>query len=207
MIHAVVFDYGGVISFPSPETVVERLASLGGLDVKTLETLMRKYRDIYDRGTCSGKDYYRLILEKAGMHYEERITEKILEEMACVDTEGWTHINPETVKLMEEVKNAGLKLGILSNMPGEFLNMARRTMPLFTLPDVGIFSCELGLIKPEAAIYRKLVETLGCKPEETVFFDDTRVNVETAQEQGIKAAVWKGPEEAKIFLRALNLNF
>jgi putative hydrolase of the HAD superfamily len=203
MIHAVVFDYGGVISFPPPEMVVERLASLGGLDVNILETLMRKYRDAYDRGSYSGKDYYRIILEKAGVHYEERI----LEEMARVDMEGWAHINPETIKLMEEVKTAGLTLGILSNMPEEFLDMARRVMPLFTLPDIGIFSCELGLIKPEAAIYWKLIETLGCKPEEIVFFDDTRVNVETAQEQGIKAAVWKGPEEAKIFLRSLNLNF
>ncbi|MDR1901058.1 MAG: HAD family phosphatase [Treponema sp.] len=203
MIYAVVFDYGRVISFSPPETVIEGLASLGGIDVKTMETLMWKHRDIYDRGTCSGKDFYRFILEKAGAHPQDQV----LEEMARIDMDSWTHVNPETVRLMEEVKAAGLKLGILSNMPWDFLDLARKTIPLFKLPSIGIFSCELGLIKPEAAIYQKLIEALQCKPEETVFFDDVKVNVEKAQEQGIKAAVWEGPEEARIFLRCQGLAF
>ncbi|MDR2096065.1 MAG: HAD family phosphatase [Treponema sp.] len=203
MIHAVVFDYGGVISFPPPDILLDMLASFGEVDIAILDYLMRKHRDAYDRGTCSGKDYYRLILETAGVHPDDRIPEA----MARLDLAGWKQVNPKTLRLMKEVKAAGLKLGILSNMPWEFLEMARETMPLFELPDTGIFSCEVGLIKPEAAIYQKLIEALQCKPEEIVFFDDIQVNVESARKQGIKAAVWKRPKKARFFLRSLGLNF
>lgn len=198
-ITAVVFDYGGVISyFPGPE-VAEELAALAGLDSKTLDSLRRRYREEYDRGRVSGKEYYKALLARGGVYPGDGIIEK----MAALDTAGWTHINSGTVRLMEDIKAAGLKLGILSNMPHEFLTMAREYFPVFKLPQVGVFSCELGLIKPEEAIYRALLSGLECGPEEAVFFDDTPVNVDAAASLGIKAFTWQDAEAARKKLQDL----
>jgi putative hydrolase of the HAD superfamily len=70
---------------------------------------------------------------------------------------------------------------------------------------VGVFSCEAKAIKPEEAIYRRLISELGCRYDETVFFDDILVNVEKAQELKINAFLWHDPETAKNQLAKLGV--
>jgi putative hydrolase of the HAD superfamily len=200
-IRGVAFDYGKVICFPQPESVMDELAALAGLERKILEPLVWSRRGEYDRGLFNGPDYYRALLGTQGVHVDDGV----LERMAAVDLQSWTGINPGTVALMEDIKKAGLKLGILSNMPRDFLDFARKTLPVFKLPDVGIFSCELGSIKPEDAIYHALLDAFGCHPQELVFFDDMPENVEGASFLGINAFVWRGPDTARKNLEQLGL--
>ncbi|MDR2069311.1 MAG: HAD family phosphatase [Spirochaetaceae bacterium] len=200
MIKAVVFDYGKVISFPPEDTVIEELAAVAGMEPRVLDSLLWPYRNEYDRGTLTGKEYYRMLLAAGGVYPDE----EALEKMVDIDLKSWTRINPGTVELMEAVKAApALKLGILSNMPHEFLALARGTIPVFDLPDVGIFSCEVGAIKPEAAIYRRLLAALGCEPAELVFFDDMELNIDAARALGIRAFLWKDPQAARAELNRL----
>jgi putative hydrolase of the HAD superfamily len=99
----------------------------------------------------------------------------------------------------------GLKLGILSNMPHDFLALARESLPIFRKTSVAVFSCEEGAIKPERPMYEKLIAVCGCRPEEIVFFDDVPVNVEAARALGIQAFVWKGAEDSRKRLEGLGL--
>jgi putative hydrolase of the HAD superfamily len=195
---AVVFDFGKVISFPPEPGFMADLASIAGMDVKTMDALVWAYRPEYDRGTLSGTDYYRSIL---GPGLDESRAARLVQR----DVDAWKHINPDTVSLMEEVKAAGYTLGILSNMPREFLSWARENLPVFRLPELGVFSCETGSIKPETPIYETLLRRLSCRPEEVVFFDDTPVNVEQACSLGIRALVWQGPETARSALRRMQI--
>ncbi len=45
-------------------------------------------------------------------------------------------------------------------------------------------SNELRMAKPDARIFRKVVEETGIVPEETYYFDDTRVNIEAGKALG-----------------------
>jgi putative hydrolase of the HAD superfamily len=197
---AVVFDYGKVISHPPADSVTVDLAALAGLPVKTLEGLIPRYRSDYDRGLFDAAGYYEVMLGGGGIHADRRT----LERMAAIDLDSWSRVNEKTVRLMEWVKEAGFKLGILSNMPFDFLAMARKRFPVFSMPDVGIFSCETGSVKPEAAIYRTLISALGCEPREIVFFDDIQVNVDGAGALGINAFLWEGPEAAREIIGELS---
>jgi putative hydrolase of the HAD superfamily len=201
MVKAVVFDYGKVISFPPDPAVMDELAALGGVRREDMEPLLWELRKEYDRGTVSAAEYYRGLLSRLGAEVDDGTIEK----MTGIDLLSWKRINPGTVKLMEDVKGRQLKLGILSNMPFDFLAWARKTLPVFSLPDVGIFSCEASSIKPEEGIYRKLFAALPCGPQEMVFFDDTPVNVEKARELKMKAFLWKDPETAREELARLEV--
>jgi putative hydrolase of the HAD superfamily len=202
MVRAVAFDYGKVISFPPEDAVMDELAAVGGIDPRTLDALLWSPRSEYDRGTLTGKEYYRIVLAQGGVYPDE----KALEKMVDIDLRSWTRINPGTVALMEAVKAApALKLGILSNMPHEFLALARGAIPVFDLPDVGIFSCEVGSIKPEEPIYRRLLSALDCEPAELVFFDDMQINIDKARSLGIQAFLWKDPETARRELNRLKV--
>jgi putative hydrolase of the HAD superfamily len=196
-IEAVVFDYGKVISLPPEDSVLRDLAALAGLPVEIMEDLTARFRSGYDRGLVNTTGYYETLLRHGGV----RVDAAVLEKMGAMDLESWSRINDGTVGLMERIKAGGTRLGILSNMPWDFLSGARENIPVFRLPDVGIFSCETGTIKPEEAIYRTLIAALGCRPEEIIFFDDIRVNVDAALALGINAFVWQGPPAAEETLK------
>jgi putative hydrolase of the HAD superfamily len=200
-IKAAAFDYGKVISFPPDHGVMDELAAMAGVKRDDLESLVWEFRGEYDRGLLNGREYYRKILEHLGV----KPPEGALEKMAEIDMYSWKRVNPETVKLMEELKKAGVLVAILSNMPHDFLAWARKTIPVFSLPHVGIFSCEAFSIKPEEAIYRKLLAALGCRGEEVVFFDDIPENVNKARELKINAFLWKDPENARQELAGLGV--
>jgi putative hydrolase of the HAD superfamily len=201
-IKGVAFDFGKVICFPPAEDgSLEELAGLAGMERTAFEALLWPNRDEYDRGTVSGVEYYRNFLARAGVFPDE----ETLKKMVVIDSASWTRINPGTVRLMEDVKKAGLKLGILSNMPHEFLAMAREKFPVFSLPHAGIFSCESGSIKPEEKIYRDCCAALELTPAELVFFDDMPVNIEKACSLGMRGFVWQGPEAARETLRMLSV--
>jgi glucose-1-phosphatase len=56
------------------------------------------------------------------------------------------------------------------------------------------YSHEMGLAKPDVAIYEKMVAELGTTPKRVLFFDDLLANVEGARKAGIHAVQVTGPE-------------
>jgi putative hydrolase of the HAD superfamily len=189
-IKVVVFDYGGVICLmPSPEMRSE-LVRLSGLSADVLWELDRKYRGEWDRGTYDGIGHYRRILAKAGVS----LNDDSLARIVRADIDSWKHMDPATLQLMRDIKASGLRLGILSNIPRDF---PRESVPVFAEADVAVYSCDLGIIKPEAGIYEKLREKAGCSYEDIVFFDDKVDNVNKARELGIQAFLWEGAEQAR----------
>ena len=192
-IKAVVFDYGQVISFPQDPRVIDELAGLCGVDRTKFEPLLWSLRIEYDRGTISSREYYKEILTHLDVYPDANKIDQLIE----MDLASWKNINQETVALMEEIKKAGYILGILSNMPNDFLIWARKNIPVFSLPHIGLYSCEVNLIKPEKAIYRKLISLSGTESGELVFFDDNMENVNSAKAMGIEAILWESCESAR----------
>jgi putative hydrolase of the HAD superfamily len=186
----VTFDYGGVICFtPSPEMRSE-IVRLSGLSAEVLWELDRKYRGEWDRGTYDGIGHYRFMLAKAGVSLDDECLARIVQ----ADIESWKHIDPAALRLIKDIKAAGLRFGILSNIPRDF---PRDSVPAFVEADIAVYSCDYGMIKPEAGIYEKLREKAGCLYEEIVFFDDRVDNVNKARELGIRAFLWEGADTAR----------
>jgi len=200
-IKAIVFDYGQVISYPQDPKALELLAQRAGVDREKFVPLVWALRDEYDRGTVNGRGYYNKILSSLGVSMDDEGLDALVE----IDHASWRNINPGTVALMEEVKKAGYTLGILSNMPYDFLAYARKNIPVFSLPHVSLFSCEVNLIKPEKAIYTKLLSMLGLKATELVFFDDSSKNIESARTLGMEAFLWEKAETARRVLLSLGV--
>jgi len=199
-IKAAVFDYGGVICFlPRPEDLAE-LERLCGLPAHKLLELYRKFRTEWDRGTYEGTEFYRRILSMEGIFPDDEALFKI----AQTDMGSWKRLNPATVRLMRDIKGTGISLGILSNMPSDFLAWARQNVPVFGEVDMAIFSCDCNLLKPETAIYERLKNVLGCEYAQIVFFDDNQDNIVKARELGIQGYVWEGAEAAREILKGFD---
>ena len=59
-------------------------------------------------------------------------------------------------------------------------------LPIFPLLSGYILSSEVGVVKPEAEIYQKLLKKYNLNPVESVFIDDIQANLDTAAELGFE---------------------
>lgn len=201
-VKCVVFDYGKVISCSPPEDTMKKMAAAAGIDAETLESLIWEHRAEFDRGTVRGKDYYRSLLKTTGVEPDDASLQRMLE----IDINSWSSVNPETVKLIKDLKASGLKIAVLSNMPHDFLEVKFDKLDVFKLPDVFIFSCNVGWIKPEKEIYTILINECALFPEELVFFDDIQINIDGALAAGMHGFLWTDADQGRRDLAALGLS-
>jgi putative hydrolase of the HAD superfamily len=203
MIKAVVFDFGNVISEPHDTGCYRRMGDITGLGEAFFGEMFWKYRADFDRGTLRAHAMYRKILADAGMTGTEGELDALAGKLVEEDLASWFHISESVTEWGRSLKASGLALGVLSNMPQDFLARYRADIALFNEADVAVFSCECGLIKPDKPIYLELIRRLGCRSDEIAFFDDIAANVEGARAVGINAFLWTGLERAKADLAAL----
>lgn len=69
-----------------------------------------------------------------------------------------------------------------------------------------IISAEVGVMKPEARIYRLALEELQARPDESVFLDDMPANIEGARAVGMAGIPFTQPEKALEELKQLLSN-
>ena len=107
-----------------------------------------------------------------------------------------------TERLVGDLKAAGYRLYVLSNMSREFIDFLRR-FPVYGLFDGEVVSCEEHTVKPEPRIYEILLERYGLTPSETLFIDDREMNIEAAAALGIHGFVFdhRDPDAACDALR------
>jgi putative hydrolase of the HAD superfamily len=194
---AVIFDYGRVLSVSPRKEELAALAKLAGVDEASFFELYSNTRDSYDRGDADCQQHWQRFAEVA----EVKIPPEAVKRIVAMESEIWTKINLETVDLVRKIKSRGLKTAILSNMPRDLLVELRRKLDWLDEFDVLIWSCELGVIKPDAGIYRACLTALACEPARAIFFDDRPRNVEAAVLAGMDAHVFESAVQARAILQ------
>lgn len=78
---------------------------------------------------------------------------------------------PNAIEVLSCLKEAGYKTGLLSNCTHEIPTVWPET-PFSPLIDVAVFSCSVGMMKPDPKIYELTAERLEVRPEECLFVGD-----------------------------------
>ena len=92
---------------------------------------------------------------------------------------------PGMYELVADLKAAGYGVYGLTNWSAETFYQIEKNYPVFALLDGKIVSGDVKLLKPDAAIFRCLLDQYDLKAEESVFIDDTLPNVEGARAAGL----------------------
>ncbi len=200
-ITTVIFDFGYVLSLPPRVSDYQNLAKLAGIDVNAFEGTYWSQRVDYDRGTIAGPAYWHRVAEAAGVE----ITPAHIRSLIAADIDIWMRANPVMMEWVRALKNHGLKIAVLSNMPIEISTHMRRYAAWFRDFDYVCFSAEVQLAKPGAAIFYACLKVVGSKPEECLFIDDRADNVEAARALGMCAVRFVSLEELAADLKPYNL--
>lgn len=93
---------------------------------------------------------------------------------------------PGTMTAMHKAKAANIPIYILSNMQAHAWEHLAKTYDCWDACEGVLVSCDVGLIKPDQAIYQCLCDTFSLIASECVFVDDMAENIEAAKEFGMQ---------------------
>ena len=212
-IEAVIFDYGGVLS-TTPFAGIAEFERKMGYPEKSLARLLFGSGASPQGPTEAIPDHDWHLLETGRLtltEFHERLmgrSEAVLGKPLDLGVynqflrELGVGVHWMMVHRVRELRAEGYRTAILTNNVKEWGEFWKSSIPL-DLFDLVVDSCEVGLRKPDPAIFRLTCERLGVAPEAAVFLDDTRRHVEAARQVGLHGILVRDPLDALAELDAI----
>ncbi len=195
---AVLFDIGGVVVTDGPD--LARVAQSLGLpeDSDNVERVGRAVwaeRDRYDLD-LSDADYWTAVAARAGAVPPTPAT---IADLTAADVARWSRPRADVVRLIDDLVQADVPLGVLSNAPRSFVRgfTGQAWTNVFRCTT---FSCNTGVAKPDPRSYEAAVSCFGIPARDVIFFDDRSGNVEAGRRAGLDARLWHGVTDARAVL-------
>ena len=196
----VVFDFGGVLIDWNPRHLYRKLfpGDEAGMEDFLANICTPAWNLRQDRGgkiADAVRELTAMHPEKAALiaAYYDRF-----DEMMLGPIEG-------TVAILAELRERGVPLYGLTNFSAETYPLSLARFGFIKWFRGVLVSGAEGVVKPDPAIYRLLVERFGFDPRDAVFIDDVKANAEGAACVGIKGIHFTGPEALRAELAAVGL--
>jgi putative hydrolase of the HAD superfamily len=206
-IEAVVSDFGGVLTTPLMQAFAA-LQDAKGIPLAQFGAGMARAAELaggaqplfeLEKGTISERQFVAQLSAGLG---------DVLGRPVDLDGFGDTffaalHPNEELFAFMRELHGRGYRMAILTNNVREWEQLWRAMLPIDEIFELVVDSAFVGMRKPDAAIYRLLLDRLGLPAEATVFVDDLEVNCEAARALGMHAVRFGSTEQTIADVEAL----
>ena len=105
------------------------------------------------------------------------------------------YIDEDLLKKISEMREK-YKIGLLSNYSNNLRGKIENEWGISNVFDEIVISCEVGMIKPDPAIFNLMLDRLEVKADETVFIDDRIRNIDGAKKMGFHTIFFTSKEQA-----------
>jgi epoxide hydrolase-like predicted phosphatase len=187
-----IFDLGGVMTEPLGR---HREKIVDPVQLDLLRFFLNEFKDVYHLPTGA----HDLHLLETGVisddEFFDRMTARYIAEggHALADARTAQHVVfgrgmaacGAMIDAVRQVKGAGYRTALLTNISRSGESVWRSLLPVDELFDVVIDSSQVRLRKPDPAIFLLTCERLGLSPDQCLFVDDLRCNVDAATELGM----------------------
>ena len=140
-------------------------------------------------------------LMQAFIHQDPEIEEEL--RRAYGDITGMVTKRAYAIPWIQELREKGYRVYYLSNFSEKAYEDCADALDFLPYTDGGILSYREKLVKPDPEIYRRLLSRYSLEAQESVFLDDTALNVEAAERLGIHGICFRTKEQAEEELRGL----
>jgi epoxide hydrolase-like predicted phosphatase len=201
----IVFDFGGVLFRWQPHEFMPRLLPHRAGSESAVNALVADFFQSYggdwgdfDRGRVDEARLVQRIAWRTGMDADEvqKVIDAVPEELQLM---------PHAQPLLRRLRERGLRLFYLSNMPRPYAAHLARVHPLGEWFIDGVFSSHVGLMKPEPAMFHHAASAFGIAPRETLFVDDFALNIKAARALGWNALHFLSAAQCEADLTALGV--
>ena len=183
----ILFDFGGVIVNLNKQNAINRFKEIG---LANIEDYLNEFRQNgifleYEEGKLNAEQFYAEFRKLAG---NDNISGEDIDSawMAFL-----LDIPDYKFELLKELRKK-YNVYLLSNTNPSIAKWAHTSdfspegLPIDAYFDKCYLSFEIGCAKPDKEIYEYIIKDSGIKPEETLFFDDGKANIEAASALGFQ---------------------
>jgi len=195
-IEVVLFDMGGVLVELAP---LEDLLGFAGMTADDFwpRWLSSPSVRALESGRCDMEAFGRGLVAELDLAVDPA---EVIERFATFPR----GLYPGAVELVESVASI-VETGLLSNTNATHWETQIDGPTIRGLCHHAFLSYRLGLLKPDRALFDRVVSDLGRTADRILFLDDNLINVEGARAAGLRAEVVHGPGEAAAVLEAYDL--
>ncbi len=207
MAATLVFDLGGVVLNWQPAQLLQRQLPDRLHSADEAQQLAGVFFESFrpgsdwaefDRGVLEVDEVAQRIASRTGLLHDE-----VLGVMHAIPEH--LQLRADSAVLLRELQQAGRRLVYLSNMPQAYVEHASRQLDSLGVFERGVFSSQVGMVKPQEPIYQLALQRFETRAADCVFFDDSLANVETASRLGWRAFRFSDAAAARVALVALGL--
>ena len=197
---AVVFDVGGVLIEWNPRHLYRRL--FDGDDAAMELFLTEVCSPAWNLRQDAGRSWSDAVADLTSRWPEQAA-------MIAAFDERWEEMVPgpldETIALVEALKRRGVPLYCLTNFSLAKFELTRRRFNVFALFDGIVVSGEIGMVKPDPAIFRHLLQRFRLRAGRCLFVDDVAANIVSARALGMHAHRFRSAPALARVLRGYRL--
>ena len=179
---AVLFDLGGVLVRHDHDRCVAGLAALCAVPPQQVEQVLQDAGRALSVGAIGADAVLAPLLAAAG-------TVANMDALVAGFGAGITRDEEALAYALELEARPELQIGVLSNTNELHVRWLDQNVPELRDFDLVMMSNEIGLAKPDPAVFHFALEMLDLPAHEVLFVDDGPANVEAAQRVGIAAVV------------------
>jgi len=195
----VVFDLGGVLIDWDPRYLYRRLLASEEEVERFLGTVCTPE---WNRAQDAGRSWAEAVDTLAARHPDQA-------GLIAAYRDRWPEMiaGPfeETVRVLADLRAAGVALYALTNWSAETFPVAQRRFDFLGWFEGTVVSGQEQLVKPDPRLYRLLAQRHGLDLRHSVFIDDTPANVVAARELGMLGLDFVDAERLRADLTAHGL--
>lgn len=195
MIKLIIFDLSDVCFIGEESIYLDYFAKKHKIDRKELDDFYMPLVNKSEKGKISGKMIWKKVLKK--FRLKDNINQ-IIKDMMKIRKPY------KTIEIAKKLKKS-FKTAYLTNYNQDYWVIANKRFSLTPYFDYGIVSYQIKARKPDKRGFLKIMKHFNVKPDETLFIDDSRKNVEKAKEIGINAIPFKNPKRLEKDLKEIKL--
>lgn len=181
VIEAVVFDIGNVLIEWNPRHLYRKVfADEAEMEAFLAEICTMEWHVEHDRGVS---------FESNAIPLKERHPDhaELIDLWGTRQLEMNSGAVPGTAALLGKLKQRGIPVHGLTNMPSPVFPALCERFPELLLLEKVVVSGDEGVIKPDPRIFEILIERAGLSPQATLYIDDSQRNVDAAAALGFQA--------------------
>lgn len=192
---AVIFDIGRVLVHWDPGAVLAGLLEISQTDYQGLKSILRELSPKIDRGILDPWAIHRHMVQHAGSTLDT-------ERFSAAFCSGLCRDDTMLAFVMRLRNRPEVKIGSISNTNPIHGRWLREQLPELAAFDDVVLSCDVGLLKPEPAIYQMALQRLSVRAQDALFVDDLPINVAGAEAVGMTGLVHQSYDDSTAAIKA-----
>jgi HAD superfamily hydrolase (TIGR01509 family) len=193
----VLFDLGGVLIELGGVTSLQEMGGLASDEAVWQKWLTSPWVQRFESGGCSPLEFSAGVVTEWGLPVSPERFLEIFRDWPIGPMAGAS-------ELLAEVQRE-VPTGCLSNTNTMHWEHQFVRWPILGVFDYQFLSFDLGLVKPDPAVFRAVTDRLAVNPDRILFLDDNILNTDAAQAFGFRSARVNGVDEARRVLVELGV--